>query len=187
MKNHPYPYEIPKIENFDPKSQGQLDPWDILEFLRVEALLRSPKVHQLYKASPPTVWTEDDEFRLSKEDALKLIWEDSLRDAYDVGNGWLTLRGFHHRLLLPRHQRPGPATAYTNQPYATCGITDLKAAMCEMEKRYHEKTGWGVPIAKKRSEPWESLQSSIQHTSIQKWIRCHTSRKITSNRPTIKE
>lgn len=48
-RKNPYPFKIPKIHRPPPELLNQLDPWAILEFFRVEALLRSKKIHQIYR------------------------------------------------------------------------------------------------------------------------------------------
>ena len=48
-RKKPYPFTIPKIDRPPPEILNQLDPWAILEFFRVEALLRSKKIHQIYR------------------------------------------------------------------------------------------------------------------------------------------
>lgn len=69
----PYLWDIPPVSPPDPDVEKKLDPWDILEFLRIEALLRSSLVMELYKKN---------------EDFFKEVdryWENSVKNPF-IGN-----------------------------------------------------------------------------------------------------
>ena len=77
----PYPYRIPLAKCPDPAAIKKLDQWNVQEFIRIELLLRSQTVMELYNiegsGSPNTV---------------KLIREFGFR--------WNVLEGAHHNYLL---------------------------------------------------------------------------------------
>lgn len=72
-----YPYEIPGAQ-VDKAILKKVDPWSALEFLRVEALLRSEEVQRLYRKNATG--------RLLYK-RYRIIWD--------------MLNGFHHHLLSP--------------------------------------------------------------------------------------
>ncbi len=122
----PYPYKIPPPPKPDPRTLKQLDRREVIEFVRIEALLRSPVVWALYRqalrrtqrrrySAPPVrnveLWTflymGNMENRLKlrgKADAeiRGLLWNSSLRKRFTVEDGWAVLLGSHHRYLRPR-------------------------------------------------------------------------------------
>jgi|APIni6443716594_1056825.scaffolds.fasta_scaffold3686889_1 hypothetical protein len=73
-----YPYSIPPVACPAKDMSQKLNPWRVLEFFRVEALLRSQKVMDLYKDNGT-----DEQFR----------------SLYKVEKGWEVLRGAHHVYL----------------------------------------------------------------------------------------
>jgi hypothetical protein len=48
-KSESYPYPIAEVICPPDHVLNKIDPWICLEFFRIEALLRSPTVHQLYR------------------------------------------------------------------------------------------------------------------------------------------
>ncbi|MCH8041692.1 MAG: hypothetical protein IH977_15315 [Nitrospinae bacterium] len=86
----PYPYEILPVpaELLEASSLKNLDPWRILEFLRIEALLRSETVMNQYS-----------------EPGLQFgHW---LRETYHVGVPTFVLGGSHHIYLLSSSKQSG--------------------------------------------------------------------------------
>jgi len=77
---HPYPYPVPGLSPLEPETVKHVNPWAVLEFLRIEALLRSKTVMELYRSEGPRL-----------ESGVKLM----LR--YRVN--WSVLEGSHHRYL----------------------------------------------------------------------------------------
>jgi len=113
VKAQPYPYVIPSIEYLKEWDLKHLKPWDVQEFFRVEALLRSPKVAKLYKETytPP------------KPKENRHLRTDSLFINYQVWPGWSVLKGkaHHYRFDVNR------LSEYAKfQPYHASGIYDLK-------------------------------------------------------------
>lgn len=49
LRKRTYPFIIPEVHCPPPETLEKLAPWGILEFFRVEALLRSKKIHQIYR------------------------------------------------------------------------------------------------------------------------------------------
>jgi hypothetical protein len=76
----PYPYPLPGLSPLEPETVKNVNPWAVLEFLRIEALLRSKTVMELYRSEGPRL-----------ESGVKLM----LR--YRVN--WSVLEGSHHRYL----------------------------------------------------------------------------------------
>lgn len=94
IKPQPYPYEIPPVTC--PKIMP--NPWHALEFLRIEALLRSPTLHKLYRRK------------------TKYIHE-----KYSIG--WYVLKGGHHSWLVPQDElEPG-----NPQGWGDKGLRDIGA------------------------------------------------------------
>ena len=52
---HPYPYVIPRVECPPPEIIRKLNPWNVLEFFRIELLLRSRKVMAIYEELGDTI------------------------------------------------------------------------------------------------------------------------------------
>ena len=111
VKAQPYPYEIPSIEYLKERDPNILNPWDVQEFFRVEALLRSKTVMDLYR----------DTFSSPKK---RIQPTDSLYMRYLVFPGWLVLKGHHHSLF-----RDHTKSRYSKvQPFHTSGISNLTAS-----------------------------------------------------------
>lgn len=75
-----YPYPLPELSPLDPQAVKNVTPWAVLEVLRIEALLRSKTVMELYRSEGPRL-----------ESSVKLM----LR--YRVN--WSVLEGSHYRYL----------------------------------------------------------------------------------------
>ncbi len=110
-KAEPYPYEIPPIEYLKDRNPKNLNPWDVQELFRVEALLRSKTVMDLYRQS----------FSSSQK---RSQLTDSLYVHYSVFPGWWVLKGRHHYLM-----RDQTKSKYSKvQPFHTSGISNLKTS-----------------------------------------------------------
>ena len=77
---HPYPFRIPQVPKIDEQTLCSLPPHAVLEFLRIEMLLRSKVVQNYYRAG-------------------KRKSELSLKERF--GMGWNCFKGGHHHLLNP--------------------------------------------------------------------------------------
>ena len=84
---NPYPYKILPVVCPSLQATLKLDPSFVLEFFRIEALLRSPTVIKLYE----TTFSSWD--RSSKENHHRT---DTLRNKYNIIGGWQVLDGVHH-------------------------------------------------------------------------------------------
>jgi len=115
MKAKPYPYQIPPVEIFDPTTEGDLEQWEVLEFFRIEALLRSAEVMTLYQKKPPNPCPDS------------TLLSDSLWMNFAVPFGWNVLEGFHHLSLIPGGMDKAGVNVYKEQPNRLSGILDLKA------------------------------------------------------------
>jgi len=115
MKAKPYPYQIPPVEIFDPTTEGDLEQWEVLEFFRIEALLRSAEVMTLYQKKPPNPCPDS------------TLLSDSLWMNFAVPFGWNVLEGFHHLSLIPGGMDKAGVNVYKEQPNRLSGILDLKS------------------------------------------------------------
>jgi len=124
FKCHSYPYPIPQVKCPPDAILQKIDPWEALEFFLNEALLRSSKVHELYREAEATAKNHSN--KLSDYDFL-------LFDPHGIT--WTVITGEHHELLRPKpapfrpHWVPLPAP----QPelLARAGITDVGASVKE--------------------------------------------------------
>jgi len=80
-----FPYTIPPVQCPDKETVDSHDPAVVLEFFRIEALLRSKAVHQLYTQRKMNPKSQTDEF--------------TSRHAVHIG--WNALTGAHHCALRP--------------------------------------------------------------------------------------
>ncbi len=116
---HPYPYDILPPPELDLISVtlNRRDLWDALEFFRIEALLRSKGVQDLYQRVRrlkgdvvPQVknvqqwiaWYGKGRVKLRGSASAvvrSLLWDETLRDRFIIGEGWAVLAGSHHRHL----------------------------------------------------------------------------------------
>lgn len=78
----PYPYKIPPVDCPSQEILNQLTPWHVLEFLRVEALLRTSTVADIYKSN------------LTQKEKQRKLYS-IYRIYWDVFEGW------HHQYLRP--------------------------------------------------------------------------------------
>ncbi len=83
----PYPYIIPDIQCPASETVTQLDPWYVLEFFRIEALLRSKTVMDLYQKTFKS-WNRLDHNT------------DTFMATYKVVGGWKVFEGVHGRFFL---------------------------------------------------------------------------------------
>lgn len=103
----PYLWDIPPASFPEADKENELDPWNVLEFLRIEALLRSPQVMELFKRN--SEYHEEMQKYLTLEESGQAITsypstlalKDKLFLDYKVVDGWQVLAGSHHRLLSP--------------------------------------------------------------------------------------
>jgi len=51
----PYPYPLPELSPLEPETVENVNPWALLEVLRIEALLRSKTVMELFRSEGPTL------------------------------------------------------------------------------------------------------------------------------------
>jgi hypothetical protein len=133
VKAQSYPYQIPPLEYLKESNPNKLDPWEVQEFFRIESLLRSSEVIQLYKKTYSPA---------EKGHALT----DSLYIKYRVVPGWLVLRGYHHSLM---REYPRGKDSET-QPFRRSGLTDLRTS---------HKRNSTTPDGGEKS--WQYLKSSI--------------------------
>ena len=78
------PYKIPAVGLLSPAQKEKLDPWDCLEFFRIEALLRSAKLASIFS----------DTYQIGKDKFGARLMEE-----FSISKGWRILQGGHHSLL----------------------------------------------------------------------------------------
>lgn len=102
-KPEPYLWDILPVFLPDPAIEEELDRWNVLEFLRIEALLRSPQVMELHKENldffEEVLNLQDTSEKFPIKIPLSVSLKDKLFMEYRVMGGWQVLAGFHHRLL----------------------------------------------------------------------------------------
>lgn len=109
-----YPYTILSYEYLKNKELKIPSSNDVLEFLRIEALLRSKSLMELYEATFGSKPTKNDEAIVIEQGIIF---------------GWGILKGEHHSLLLKAH--PEFEDQITGQPYGRFGINDLQLSLLE--------------------------------------------------------
>ena len=105
------PYTIPPVLPPDPATLKQVDSANILEFFRVEALLRSATVMALYEKA----YKRDSAEKIDSADKSMELWA-----RYWIT--WDVLKGIHYRYLHLEQQR---ARGSTLGPRLGPGITDI--------------------------------------------------------------
>jgi len=110
IKRNSYPYRIPSLEHLKERLLKKLEPAKVQEFCRIEALLRSKKVANLYEET----------FLNKKPGNLQT---DSLYLNYLVFPGWAVLNGCHHDFLTNDQMLQ---FMMKDQPYCDVGIIDLQ-------------------------------------------------------------
>lgn len=116
-ESHPYPYVITEPPTLDQEVLQAMKsyPLQVEDFIRIECLMRSEKVFDLYKR---------------RKQQLNPGELDELQSHYAVQDGWGVLEGAHHRLLDPDYNAQTerseiPAEAWV-KPEA---ILDIRALM----------------------------------------------------------
>jgi hypothetical protein len=101
-----YPYTIKPVQ-IPAGGQSKCDPAAVLEWLRIECLLRSPTVRQLYKERPrhvlpmyTTTTTKTGRKYRKKPTPQSIEFQGGeLEELYGIQYGWHILEGHHHELL----------------------------------------------------------------------------------------
>ena len=107
IKRRRHPYRIPPVSCPDAATLKRLDPWHVQEFFRVELLLRSQPVMDLYRSE-----------EISPTSSMKLLLQ--------YGFGWEVLGGAPYHCLKPKK---GPLGAI---PGLTVWNTDTLAQLIEV-------------------------------------------------------
>lgn len=117
IKPEPYPYRIPEVKCPEVAVLKRLDPWHLLEFIRIEVLLRSSTVHRFFTQR-----------KGSKNMEAQLFMK--------YGFMWSVLKGSHHRYLTPNYEVPSHGVNFPRgaaaELWARAGILD----MTENTKQY---------------------------------------------------
>lgn len=134
-----YSYEIAAIPSLSPDIIKRLDPWAVLEFFRIEALLRSEKIRVLYHKFM-TSFTEKKFKGLLKDlksssptRNLKYFMEDALFVNYRVAGGFTVIEGTHHALYL------NPESEYLGE---FVGLACPNPEVVDLEKFYKAEQGF---------------------------------------------
>ena len=89
MEQKDYPYAILPVTCPDPETAKKLDPWSVQEFFRIEFLLRSNTVMELFRTQGT-----------HPKSSAQLLWQ------YQIP--WTVLDGAHHGYLTLRPGQVGP-------------------------------------------------------------------------------
>lgn len=114
-----YPFDIPSIHLPSDEEIDKIEPWEGLEFLRIEALLRSESVAQLYRDTY-SKWNKDDTFTDSLFIEHSVIW------------GWHVLEGVHQVYLHPELLRE--SNRVFGLPHEQEGVWDLSEYLSDAVK-----------------------------------------------------
>jgi len=102
--------EFRPIPYLPPDVIKRLDPWAVLEFFRIEALLRSDLVRKLYHDFITTLIKEGDLPKTFKprsqlpEPVIDFLSQDPLLQNYRVTFGFGVIKGIHHSYYLGPHK-----------------------------------------------------------------------------------
>lgn len=111
VRTRTYPYDISPVPYPSTKNLANLDLWCALEFLRVEALLRSNEVCRLYEETF-SQWNDEDQL------------SDSLFLKHGVFWGWHVLEAAHHSYLHPAAM--AELDRWAGRLHEQAGISDLQ-------------------------------------------------------------
>src|SRR5262245_10369759 len=117
---HPYPYDITPVECPPAAVSKSLNRRDVLEFFRVEALLRSERVMQLYEQT-----IENLDYNDPRTDTLLM--------KYAVYGGWSVVYGEHHCILFPDQMREIKRNNAFH--FQSDGILDLSSVLNSPDER----------------------------------------------------
>jgi len=121
-----YPYTIPPLPTFFPQALTHNGSWEALEFFRIEALLRSKKVMEVYR-------------RTYKKDTKTNRTPDNLFMDFAVKDGWNVLNGSHHKLISIE-----PIGIHHLFYTPDCGIRDLRWVIAGRPKTIFEPNDYLV-------------------------------------------
>jgi len=126
-----YPYKIPPLPTFFLQTLTHCGSWEALEFFRIEALLRSKKVMEVYRRTYKKYIKTN-----RTTDKLFASTTDKLFTDFAVHDGWKVLNGSHHKLICiePIEQFSRHHLFFTPD----CGISDLRWAIVERSKPNRE-------------------------------------------------
>lgn len=209
------PYDIPPPPKPDQvsKALNRRDLWDALNFFRIEALLRSQLVWNLYRqargrasrrkgdgvpepknAQQWVAWYGQNKVKLRGNACAKvrpLLRDKTLYDRFAVVDGWAILLGSHHRYLK---LDLGPGVSVTPDPndlkrssfWISEGIVDL----CAVARTHN----WSVPLEELQKEQerflYLKIDASVPPTANVEQLRTllkkhHVAATVTVERPTI--
>ncbi len=121
-----YPYTIPPLPTFFPQALSHHGSWNALEFFRIEALLRSKKVMEVYR-------------RTYKKYTKTNRTIDALFLDFAVMDGWNVLNGSHHKLISIE-----PIGIHHLFYTPDCGIRDLRWVIAGRPKTIFEPNDYLV-------------------------------------------
>jgi hypothetical protein len=155
-KAQSYPYTILPIQCPPPEIANKLDRLQVLEFFRIEALLRSSKVHAWYGKC----YIERDDDSDS---------EDFLFTHHQVMGGWKVLDGAHHYLL--------------KEPRAKPAVWELGAGIIDIAAYYYSRSrNYELLIKHLTEEPrfdrylWLRLDTAYPPSAILRQLETHVRR-----------
>ena len=110
IKRRPYPYRISPVDCPDGATLKRLDPWQVQEFFRVELLLRSQSVMDLYKSE-----------EISPTSSIRLLFQ--------YGFGWDVLQGEPHHCLTPNAGPMGALAGVSTSSTFPCSAVKMPGLM----------------------------------------------------------
>lgn len=152
IKRNSYPYHIPSIEHLKDKELKDPSSNDVWEFFRIEALLRSKGLIDLYQETFGPG---------AKKDYREIIKE------YGILDRWEILKGSHHSLVLKFYR--DVEEQVTGQPYLKWGIHDLQIDLLQESEANHQALMESLrEQMKEKNSPflWLEIDSRYPPTTI---------------------
>ena len=144
----PYPYKIPSIAYLKKKELKDSSSKNVLEFLRIEALLRSKDLIKLYRATFGAKPTKNG---------------DAIVIEQGIIFGWGIRKGEHHVLLLKSYLEL--ETQRTGQSQLKSGIHDLQIELLQESAAMHERVMEGIQERMSdSSSPFLWLEIDVRYT-----------------------
>lgn len=151
------PYTLRPIPDLSSEVLEKVDPWEAMEFFRIEALLRSHTIWEKYRR-----WNN-----LSPAERAD-PYNDPLSVEYHVESGWKVLEGTHHRYL--RAHEPIEAGGPNVRFRIFSGALNLRRFLKIKKEELHDQFSWdqvGEQILEEDTRYlWVRLDAAYSHAKI---------------------
>ncbi|MDR4470335.1 MAG: hypothetical protein MRJ68_18895 [Nitrospira sp.] len=167
----PYPYTIPQVICPDAATVKKLDPWFVLEFFRIEALLRSKTVMNLHRTTFHSWNIKDNN-------------TDTFMAAYKVVGGWRALDREHQTFFLHQNHpelRQMEEEAAEDEAWYQSGIAPGILNLREVIRHQYEHFQWNIlgPLRKPKDHGlerppralWVALDPARSPSALLKGLR----------------